>query len=48
MRESTQATKKRKRASTIIHGRRQKFFQGSTSTFCLSFSYCWQSLFPLR
>ena len=28
MRESTKATKKRKRESTIIHGRPQKFFQG--------------------
>jgi len=28
MRESTKVTKKRKRWSTIIHGRPQKFFQG--------------------
>jgi len=28
MRESTKVTKKRKRESTIIHGRPQKFFQG--------------------
>jgi len=28
MRESTKATKKRKRESTIIHGRPQKIFQG--------------------
>jgi len=28
MRERTKATKKRKRESTIIHGRPQKFFQG--------------------
>jgi len=30
MRESTKATKKRKRESTIIHGRPQKFFQGGS------------------
>jgi len=28
MSESTKVTKKRKRESTIIHGRPQKFFQG--------------------
>jgi len=28
MRESTKVMKKRKRESTIIHGRPQKFFQG--------------------
>ena len=40
MSERTKVTKKRKRESAIIHGRPQKFFQGATSTFCLSFSNC--------
>jgi len=41
MSESTKVTKKRKRESTIIHGRPQKFFQDeATSTFRLSFSKC--------
>jgi len=49
MRESTKVTKKRKRESKISHGRPQKFFQGgATSTFSLSFSNCWRSVFPLR
>jgi len=44
----SESTKKRKRESTIIHGRPQKFFQrGTTSTFCLSFSNCWRSVFHL-
>ena len=43
----SESMKKRKRESTIIHGRPQKFFQGGTSTFCLSFSNCWRSVFPL-
>jgi len=25
-----------------IHGRPQKYFQGATSKFCLSFSDCWR------
>jgi len=37
-----------KRESTIIHGRPQKFFQWGMSTFCLSYSNCWRSVFPLR
>jgi len=38
MSESTKVKKKRKRESTVIHGRLQKFFQEeATSTFCLSF-----------
>jgi len=37
----SESTKKRKRESTIIHWRAQKFFQGcATSTFSLSFSNC--------
>jgi len=41
MSESTKVTKKRKRESTIIHGRLQKFFQEeATSAFCLSFLNC--------
>jgi len=49
MSESTKVTKKRKRESTIICGRPQKFFQGvATSTFCSSFSNCWQSVIPIR
>jgi len=49
MSESTKATKKRKRESMIIHGRPQSFFQrGARSTFCLSLSNCWRSVFLLR
>ena len=48
MSESTKVTKKRKRETTIIHGRPQKFFQEATSTFCLSFSSGWGSVFPLK
>jgi len=49
MSESTKVKKKRKRESTIIHGRLQKFFQEeATSTFCLSFWNCWRSVFPPR
>ena len=45
----SESTKKGNRVSTIIHGRPQKFFQGgATSTFCLSFSNCWRSVFPPR
>jgi len=44
----SEITEKRKRESAIIHGCPQKFFQGGTSTFCLSFSNCWRSVFPLR
>jgi len=39
---------KRKRESMIIHGRPQKFLQGATSTFCLSFSNCLGSVYPLK
>jgi len=44
----SESTKKRKLESTIIHGRPQKFFHGGrvTSAFCLSFSNCWESVFP--
>jgi len=44
----SESTKKRKWESTIIHGRPHKFFQGGTSTFCLSFSNCWRAVFPPR
>jgi len=45
----SESTKKGNRVSTIIHGRPQKFFQGgATSTFCLSFSNCWRSVFALK
>ena len=44
----SESTKKRKRESTIIHGRPHKFFKGGTSTFCLSFTNCWLPVFPLR
>jgi len=37
----SESTKKRKRESTIIHWRAQKFFKGGQRrAFCLSFSNC--------
>jgi len=43
----SESTEKQKQESTIIHGHPQKFFQGGTSTICLSFSSCWRSVFPV-
>jgi len=49
MRESTKVTKKKK-ARKHDHSRASAeiFPRGERSTFCLSFSNCWRSVFPLR
>jgi len=48
MSESTKVTKKRSEKARSFMGVRRNFPGVATSTFCLSFSNCWRSVFPLR
>jgi len=47
--ESTKVTKNESEKSRSFMGVRRNFSRARvTSTFCLSFSNCWRSVFPLK